>query len=159
MIIVINCVWLYFRSHSFCELAGHRDMAACWANGWECETAIRWGSLQKAFEAIDLDESGAISFDEFKKCGWTQKTGVTLLDAKISQEIPGEMEDNIKRSTNQDTFEFACSTHPFPNVSVFTRKPSYLLTTTFRVLSYGIQDLYNWRSRFIYSRWLQYRGA
>jgi len=29
------------------------------------------GSLQNAFEAIDLDESGAISFEEFKKCGWT----------------------------------------------------------------------------------------
>ena len=27
-----------------------------------------WGSLQTAFEAIDLDESGAISFEEFKKC-------------------------------------------------------------------------------------------
>ena len=27
-----------------------------------------WGSLQNAFEAIDLDESGAISFEEFQKC-------------------------------------------------------------------------------------------
>jgi hypothetical protein len=32
------------------------------------------GSLQNAFEAIDLDESGAISFEEFKKCGWTAST-------------------------------------------------------------------------------------
>ena len=32
------------------------------------------GSLQNAFEAIDLDESGAISFEEFKKCGWTALT-------------------------------------------------------------------------------------
>lgn len=29
---------------------------------------VYYGSLQNAFEAIDLDESGAISFEEFKKC-------------------------------------------------------------------------------------------
>jgi len=32
------------------------------------DLTVFYGSLQTAFEAIDLDESGAISFEEFKKC-------------------------------------------------------------------------------------------
>ena len=37
-------------------------------------SVARPGSLRNAFEAIDLDESGAISFEEFKKCGWTLRS-------------------------------------------------------------------------------------
>ncbi|CAE7478397.1 CML34 [Symbiodinium natans] len=56
---------------------------------------IFYGSLTKAFEAIDVDESGAISFDEFRKCvEATQFDGPVMeifmfVDLNGDQEIDG----------------------------------------------------------------------
>lgn len=56
---------------------------------------VFYGSLQQAFEAIDLDESGAISFEEFKKCvqathfdGPVQEIFM-FIDLNMDQEIDG----------------------------------------------------------------------
>lgn len=57
---------------------------------------IFYGSLTKAFEAIDQDESGAISFEEFRKCVEAMQfdgpvTEIFMfVDMNGDQEIDGE---------------------------------------------------------------------